>query len=100
MEAVLSDVILLIALVRHTEHISLFGHRLVKRGVENDNLRRAGSDNLLAGSERERVRVVMYGSKLREVVDLLNNVVVNESRLAEALRALYYSVSYRQPRPS
>ena len=93
MEAVLSYVQLFIALIGQTEHISLFGHCLMECSIENNYLRTGCGNDLLAGSESECVRVVMYGSKLGQTVDLVDNLVCNESCFAEYLSALYYSVT-------
>ena len=92
-EAVLSDVQLFVALIGQTVHECLFRHGGMERGIENDYLRSSSGNDLLAGSQCERVRVIMYGSQFRQVVYLLDNLVCNECCLAEYLSALYYSVA-------
>ena len=94
MEAVLSYVELLIALIRHTEHISLGRHCLVERRIEYYYLRSCFGDNLLAGSQRKCVCVVMYGSKVCKTVYLIYNLVRYDCCLCEYLSALHYSVTY------
>ena len=93
-EAVLSYVQLLVALVGKTVHERLLRHGGMERGIEYDYLRSRSRNYLLACSQGERVGVVMYRCELCEVVYLLDNFVCNEGGLAEDLSALYYSVAY------
>ena len=93
-EAVLSYVQLLVALVGKAVHERLLRHGGMERGIEYDYLRSRSRNYLLACSQGERVGVVMYRCELCEVVYLLDNFVCNEGGLAEDLSALYYSVAY------
>ena len=62
--------------------------------IEYNYLRNVCRDNLLAGSECESVSVVMNGSELTELIDLLDNFVCNEYGLIENVSTLYYTVTY------
>ena len=93
-EAVLSYMKLFIALIGHTEHISLGGHCLVECRIEYNYLRSCLGNYLLAGSQSKSVCVVMYGSKVCKSVYLVDNLVCNDSGLGEYLCALHYSVTY------
>ena len=79
MEAVLSYVILLVVLIGKTEHESLGGHCLVESSVEYYDLGNVCGDNAFAGSQRQSVSVVMYGSELTEIVDLVDNFISYEN---------------------
>ena len=93
-EAVLSYMQLLVALIGKTVHECLLRHCGVERGVEYNDLRSCCRDNLLAGSESECVGVVMYRCQFGQIVDLLDNFIGYQGGLAEYLSALYYSVTY------
>ena len=94
MEAVLSYGILFVNLVGHTEHISLFGHCLVEGCIEDNRLGNICGNYLLAGTKCKCMTVVMYGSKLSELVDFVDNLVCNKNGGGENLCALDDSVAY------
>ncbi len=94
-ETVFSYMKFFVALIGHTEHICFFGHSLVKRRIEYNNLRNVIGNNLLACSQGESVRMIMYRGKFGKTVNLINNLIGYYGCLIEYFGALYYSVSYR-----
>lgn len=93
-EAVLPDAVVLVILVGQAEHICLFRHGLVEGSVEYDYLGHVGGHNLLACPQRQRMCVVMYGSQLLQIVDLLDDLISHQNRLVENLGALDDPVAY------
>ena len=62
--------------------------------IEYNYLGYVCGDNALAGSECQCVSVIVNGSKLAELVDLVDYFICNENRLVEYVCTLYYSVAY------
>ena len=75
-----------------TEHESLGGHCLVECCIEYNYLRYVCGDNALACSESESVSMVVNGSKLAELVYLIDDLICYEYRFVENVCTLYYSV--------
>ncbi len=94
-EAVFSDVIFFVIIIRKSVHKRLFGHCLVESGIEHNYLRNVFGENLFASPQRKSVRVVMYRCKILKIVYLLNYLIGNKGSLVKNFRALNYSVTYR-----
>ncbi len=93
MEAILSYVQILVAVIRQAEQISLSRHCGMEGCIKYNNLRCTLGEYLLAGSQCQCVRVVMYGCKLSKTVDLVNDLVSYHAGLLEYLSTLHYSVT-------
>ena len=92
--AVLADGVLLVQLVGQGVHVSLRRQRLEKRRIEHGNHRRA-RHVLEARVDAHERRLVVQRRELRQLVDLLDDVVVDKHRAIEVLASLHDAMAYR-----
>ena len=92
-EAVATDLVLLVILVGNAVHICVIGHRAVEAGVKYGNLRNA--HNLLALYDTLEVRGVVKRAEVAALLDNSLNFLGNENRARELLAAVEDSVTYR-----
>ena len=93
MKAIAADLILLIVLIRHSEHVSLLRHGGMKSRIEHDNFRDFLAENVHAGANALHMCAVVQRCKRDEALDALDDLFVNENGLAEERAALNDTVT-------
>jgi len=91
-EAILTNMELLVILIREAVHECLLRNGLVECGVKNNDLRHVRQD-LAASPQSQCMTVVMYRSQFAEFVDLFDDLIGNQSGLGEHFCTLYYTVT-------
>lgn len=92
-EAIAADLVLLIVLIRHSEHVSLLRHGGMESRIEHDNFRDFLAENAHAGTNALYMCAVVQRCKRDEAFDALDDLFVNENGLAEERAALNDTVA-------
>ena len=92
-EAIAADLVLLIVLIRHSEHVSLLRHGGMESRIEHDNFRDFLAENVHAGANALYMCAVVQRCKRDEAFDALDDLFVNENGLAEERAALNDTVA-------
>ena len=93
MEAVAAQAVLLIIFVGNGIGVCLGGHGLVESGVKDDDHRDLFAEDLAAGAHGDEAGGVVQRGEVREVVDGLHDLVVNQHRLGEFFSAVDAAVA-------
>jgi len=93
MEAVTTDLVVVVVFVGDSIGVSLSGHGLMERGVENSNLGNVLAHNLGAGVDAGEVCGVVQRSKGDAVFDSLHNFVGDENGRSKGFTAVNNTVT-------
>merc|ERR1719387_28729 len=92
MEAVTSDGMLLVELLRHGVAIGLRRHCRVEGGVENSDLRHF--EDLLGRRDAQEIRWVVQRGQGHALLDLCHGICVDDNGVAILRATVYNSVTY------
>ena len=88
-EAVATNLVLLVELIRQSVHVMLRRHGLMERGIKYSYLRDILAHNVLARADTDQVCRVVQRSQRNASLDCLDNFIIDEDGISKVLAAVY-----------